>query len=100
MEEQQPTQVIYRSGTNENLGPGWDVMHVVYQQGGHVTNSVVLARDSRGTIIRRTDVLLDRWEQITDDESLKTSRQCFDNRDRLAAEQAAGAGVVTESTDV
>lgn len=89
-EPQMPTTVTYRSGTDPFLGTNWDVMHVVYKQEDHgvmrIANSVVLARSSNGTIIRKTDIVLDRWEQITDEEVLRACRKCFDERDRMAAE--------------
>ena len=65
MGQESRTDVIYRSGASEGL-PGWDVMQVVYRQqdGGHmrIANSFVVARDASGKIIRKTDILLDRWE--------------------------------------
>ena len=95
-ERQSPTIVIYRSGTSEALGAGWDVMQVVYRHEDrgvmHTANSVVIARDASGTIVRKTDILLDRWEVVSDEETSRAYRECFDNRDRLAAEKAADAG--------
>ena len=53
--------VTYRSGTNEKLGPAWDVMQVVYhreEQGvKRIANSFVIARDMGGAIIRKTDII-------------------------------------------
>jgi hypothetical protein len=88
--EQSPTTVIYRSGTSEALGAGWDVMHVVYQRKYHgvmhTANSVIVARDANGTIIRKIDI--DQWVLVRDEETLRAYRECWD---RLA-EEAAGAG--------
>jgi hypothetical protein len=82
--------VTYLSGTNEKLGPGWDVMQVVYHREEHgvkrIANSFVSARDMGGTIIRKTDIILDRWEVVRDEEFLQAFQKCFDNRDKLAAE--------------
>lgn len=87
--------VTYRSGTNEALGPGWDVMQVVYhkEDGGvmRIANSFVVARDATGKIIRKTDVLLDRWEAVNEKDLLRGIQHCFDERDRLAAERAEKA---------
>lgn len=84
--------VTYRSGTNEALGLGWDVMQVVYhkEDGGvmRIANSFVAARDTTGKIIRKTDVLLDRWEAVNEKDLLRGIQHCFDERDRLAAERA------------
>ena len=86
------TDVIYRSGTNEALGTGWDVMHVVYRRedSGHmrIASSFLTARDAGGKIIRKTDIVLDRWEVVNDEEMLRGLQHCFDERDRLAAERA------------
>ena len=83
--------VTYRSGTNEKLGTGWDVMHVVYHREEHgmkrIANSFVIARDLGGTIIRKTDIILDRWEVVRDEEMLQAFQRCFESRDKLAAER-------------
>jgi hypothetical protein len=81
--------VAYKSGTSEALGAGWDVMHVVYSQDGRVINSFLIARDAGGNIIRKTDLVLERWEVVSDEEDLRGFRHCFEERDRLAAEKAA-----------
>ena len=87
------TDVIYRSGTNEALGAGWDVMQVVYRRedSGHmrIANSFVIARNAGGNIIRKTDIILDRWEVVSDEEILRGFQHCFDERDRLTVEKAA-----------
>ena len=78
-------------GASEGL-PGWDVMQVVYHQedGGHmrIANSFVIARDASGNLIRKTDILLDRWEVVSDEEMLRGFQKCFDNRDRMMADRA------------
>ena len=91
MGQESRTDVIYRSGASEGL-PGWDVMQVVYRQqdGGHmrIANSFVVAPDASGKIIRKTDILLDRWEVVRDEEMLRGFQKCFDNRDRTIADRA------------
>jgi hypothetical protein len=70
-------------------------MQVVYhrQERGvkRIANSFVIARDISGTIIRKTDMILDRWEVVRDEEVLEGFRQCLENRDKLAAEIIASA---------
>lgn len=87
------SEVIYRSGTNEALGAGWDVLQVVYRREDsgtmRIANSFVIARDAAGKIIRKTDVILDRWEVVNDEKELAGYRHCFAERDRLAAEGKA-----------
>lgn len=82
------TTITYQSGTNEVLGAGWDVMHVTYRRNDGERASFVIARDGSGKIIRKTDVLLERWEVVSDEDFLGECRNCFDERDRLAAEKA------------
>lgn len=83
------TTMIYRSGTNPVLGAGWDVMQVLCHRSDGERNSFMIARDADGTIIRKTDIMLDRWEVVNDEKDLRDFRHCFDERDRLAAEAAA-----------
>jgi hypothetical protein len=83
------TTVTYRSGTNEALGAGWDAMQVLFSRSDGERNSFMIARDTGGKIIRKTDIMLDRWEIVTDEEDLQDFRHCFEERDRLAAEAAA-----------
>jgi hypothetical protein len=90
------TDVIYKSGTHPTE-PTWDVMQVIHKsknansgarlQGG----SFVIARTPDGTILRRTDVLLERWETITNDDDRRFFQSFFETRDKLAREQAAEA---------
>lgn len=86
--------VTYHSGTHASLGPGWDVMHVVQKERGRTIGSAVLARDMYGNIIRRIGFFPDQFEQITDEQTLRVCRQCFDDRDRSVAE---GRGVVAST---
>jgi hypothetical protein len=83
------TDVIYRSGTSEGLGVGWDVMLVLYRQedGGQMrlANSFAIARDASGNIIRKIDSYPEQWEVVSDADDLRGFQQCFDERDRLAA---------------
>lgn len=66
-------------------------MQAIYQsQDGNtkrIINSFIIARAPDGTIRRKTDVLLDTWEVITDEKDLQTLRSVFDNRDTLARTQ-------------
>ena len=77
--------VTYSSGTHESLGPGWDAMHVTYKGEHGDFNSFVIACDAGGNIIRKTDIILNRWEAVQDEEDLRFFRRCFDDRDKLAA---------------
>jgi hypothetical protein len=88
-EQQSPTTIEYHSGTNKGLGRGWDVMTVV-SRGKDRADSVVIARDASGTIVRRTDY--NQWEVVSDEETLRVCRGRFDHRDRLAVGKAVGAG--------
>ena len=81
--------VTYKSGTHPTQG--WDVMQVIYSEQSHILNSFVIARDLAGTIVRKTDIVLDRWEIINDPDDLRGFQKCFDDRDRLAIERASVA---------
>jgi hypothetical protein len=97
MAQEPKSEVSYLSGTNDALGAGWDVMQVVHKRedGGHmrIAGSFLIARDASGKIIRKTDIMLDRWEVVNDEEMLRVCRQAFDDRDRLAAERAANVNI-------
>jgi|SRR5579864_1600156 len=80
--EQHPITVTYKSGTHPTQG--WDVMQVIYSQQGRALNSFVIARDGVGTIVRKTDIVLDRWEIVNDADDLHGFQKCFDDRDKLA----------------
>lgn len=64
-------------------------MQVVYRREDGERNSFVIARDGGGKIMRKTDLILERWEVVSDEETLRGFQHCFDERDRLAAEKAA-----------
>ena len=66
------------------LGPGWDVMHVIYSYEDHglrTANSFVIARDANGSVIRKIDSVPEQWEVVHDEETLRGYRERFDNRD-------------------
>jgi hypothetical protein len=83
--------VIYQSGTSDALGAGWDVMQVIYKGEGRITNHFLIARDARGAIMRKTDIVLEKWEVISEEELLRALQNCFNDRDKLAAEKAMGS---------
>jgi hypothetical protein len=91
------TTVIYKSGTHPTQG--WDVMQVIYRQeengAKRIVNSIVIARDAAGTIVRKTDIVFDRWEIIKDPDDLRGFQKCFDDRDRLTIEKAENDTAVT-----
>ncbi len=94
-EKQSPTTLIYRSGTSQALGPDWDVLEVSRNRKEHgviSTNSVFIARNVGGTIIRKIDSSPERWVLVRDEETLRACQGRFDHRDKLAGEEAAGAG--------
>ncbi len=79
--------IIYQSGKHPT--ENWDVMQVVGKyENGTVANSYVLARDAAGTIRRKTDIVLERWEIMTDSEDLRICRKHFEDRDALAANES------------
>jgi len=90
------TTVTYHCGTDPALGSGWEVMRVVVRREDGERNSFVIARDPGGKIIRKTDLILDRWEVVNDEELLRQCKHCFDEKDRLAAEKAANMEKVTD----
>ena len=82
--------MTYLSVTNESLGAGWDLIQVVDKREDsqgvmRIANSFVIARDASGKIIRKTDIILDRWEVVEDADELRRSQYCFDERDRQYA---------------
>jgi hypothetical protein len=87
------TTVIYRSGKADALGEGWDVLYFVYKQAQsgalRIANSFMIARDASGKIMRKTDSDPERWVVVKDPEDVLRFQCCFDDRDRLVAEQAA-----------
>jgi hypothetical protein len=74
-------------------------MQVVYQQeengSKRIVNSFVIARDAAGTIVRKTDIVLDRWEIVSDEDLLRGFQRCFDHRDTLAIDKATNDIAVT-----
>lgn len=79
-------EVIYRSGIHPT--EGWDVLQVILKNGsGRIENSFVISRDAEGTIRRKTDVLFDWWEVVNDENDVRGFRHCFDERNKLRAEQ-------------
>jgi len=83
--EQHPITVSYKSGIHPTQG--WDAMQVIYSQEGRILNHFLIARDAAGTIFRKTDIVLDRWEIINDADDLRNFQKCFSDRDRVALEQ-------------
>jgi hypothetical protein len=61
-----------------------DVMQVVYRRedSGHmrIANSFVIARNASGKIIRKTDIILDRWEVVNDEDTLRGFHQSLIQR--------------------
>jgi hypothetical protein len=68
------------------------MMQVIYSQEGRVLNSFTIARDAVGTIVRKTDIVLDRWEIVNDADDLRGFRKCFGDRDKLALETCGQCG--------
>lgn len=90
MSEPKITTIVYQSGIHPT--EGWDQMQVIGKyEGGQIANSYVLARSADGTIRRKTDIVLDWWEVVTDEDDLRTFRSHYADRDRLAAEDAGKA---------
>jgi hypothetical protein len=83
MSEEIPISVTYKSWCHPTQG--WDAMQVVRNKGDHVLDSVIIARDGAGTIVRKTDVLLDVWEIVEDPTYLQAFQSYFDERDRAIA---------------
>ena len=77
--------IVYKSGMSPGLGAGWDVMIVSQRNKG----SVALARDAKGTIIRKIDTAPETWVVVRDEETLRACRKSFDDRDRLREQKAA-----------
>jgi hypothetical protein len=83
--------VSYRFGVKEP--EGWDVLHVRFlgvnaaTKAEMVLNSLVIARDRAGSIHRKTDLLYDWWETVTDEGDRRDFQWHFDERDRLVAKR-------------
>ena len=103
MSEPTITDVTYRSGTHPTE-QSWDVLQVIYQSADasgakRIVNSFVAARAGDGTILCRTDAVLDRWEIITDEDKLRFFQSVFDDRDRsLLTQESAKAASIGEGT--
>lgn len=110
--EESRQRIVYRSAKSGSLGPQWEVIQVILQRedGGlmRTSASVVLARSASGTIIRKTGILPDRWEQVTDDDALAVCQEFFDNKNRFATlesehaedpEVRIGASGIAEGAD-
>ena len=69
------------------LGAGWDVMQVIYKREGRITGSFVLARSVDGRILRKTDLVLSEWEELSNEDAI-ACQKFFDNRDKVAAREA------------
>lgn len=95
MEEPITTNVVYRSLIHPNQS--WDVIQVIYQYEDATSGtkrtgeSFIIARDGNGVILRKTDILLDRWEIINENDFLQFCQSHFDARDRLAAKAESGS---------
>jgi len=74
-------------------------MQVRFSRSDGERNSFMIARDAAGTIIRKTDIMLDRWEVVTDEGDLRDFQNCFEERDRLAAETAANMEKAKDSAN-
>ncbi|MFZ0410663.1 MAG: hypothetical protein WAL51_04040 [Candidatus Acidiferrales bacterium] len=86
MSEPAITHVTYKSGTHHSE-LSWDVMQVIYQSTDcankrRTESSFVIARTLDGQILRRADIVPERWEIITDPGDLKFFRSVFDDRDK------------------
>jgi hypothetical protein len=96
MDKEIITDVVYKSGTHPTE-PTWDVMQVIHKSKdahtgtGFEGGSFVISRSPDGTIRRKTDVLFEIWEIVTNEDDLRFFQSQFDTRDRLAVEQAAEA---------
>jgi hypothetical protein len=94
MSQEKVTGVTYKSGTHPTQS--WDVMQVILHTEDaagtkRIGQSFVIARDANESILRRTDVLLDQWEIITDEDDLRYFRSHFDRRDKSRVEESAKA---------
>lgn len=80
------TDVVYKSGTHPTQG--WDVMQVICKSEGNIVNSFVVALAVDGTILRKTDIVLDWWETITDENDQRFLRSLFNDRDKRLMEDS------------
>lgn len=67
--------------------PTWDLLHAIYKdEHGSIVNSLLLARTPEGTILRKTDLMLDWWEEPTEEKDLRFFESVFDERDKARIE--------------
>jgi hypothetical protein len=98
MEEPISANVVYRSLTHPTQS--WDVIQVVYQYEDATAGtkrtgeSFIIARDGNGAILRKTDILFDRWETVTENDLLQFCQSHFDARDRLTAQGEVGSAAL------
>lgn len=91
MSEPITTTVVYRCLTHPTQS--WGVIQVIYQYENlaagtkRTGESFIIARDGDGAILRKTDIILDRWEIINDDDLLTFFQSHFDTRDRLSLQR-------------
>jgi len=102
MTESKVKEITYKTAKHPTQ-PDWDVLQVVYkyadpQAAGRVADSVTIARIGDGTILRKTDFVLERWEIITDEGDLRFLQSQFNRRDELIEEEAA-AKMAAESDE-
>lgn len=91
MEQELIIGLTYVSDTEVRLRLVWDVIHVVRAERGAIMNSVVLARDMDGNIIRQIGFFPDQWERVADEHTLRACQACFDDRDRLLMKEKSNA---------
>jgi hypothetical protein len=83
--------MTYLSGPSDNLGAGWDVMHVIRKRDGVMVETFVIGRDAGGKFMRKLDSYPEKWEVLTEERDLRICRQHFDSRDELRTEKATSA---------
>lgn len=79
--------VTYVTGTNPDH-PLWEILHVIYKKmDGTLIDSLLLARTEDGSILRKTDIVLDHWEKITNEKDGHFLQSVFADRDGAVARQ-------------
>ena len=86
MAEGKITNIEYRSGTTPNH-PEWDVLQVISSSEGRTTNTALIARDTVGIIRQVIDVILDKWQAITNERDLRVAQSYFSEQDGLTAQR-------------
>ena len=85
------TTITYKSGPHPT--EQWEWLQVIYQHEEPATgakqtgDSFVIARAPDGSILRKTDIVLERWELITDEDDLRFFRSHFRDNDKLTMER-------------